>query len=230
MGPSFACSIWTILNANKETKQIVFIYRLFSCPGPSREHESKKRDKYLPMSERRKVCKTALTNTYTQHCVDTVYWRTHTHTLCMRVMMTIVQKAHFTGRTQSGRPKREIAQQHRRTINVVDKSKSYQLRRQPAVPFGPFSLCFCLFSLVNSYPILSRDIGRITREWLVTPSPFYFTSERLQAMGIIWSNPRLSLPFALRLLCMSEQWEGLAIGFFLPRVPLHWTCMHQDIT
>lgn len=43
MGPSFACSIWTILNANKETKQIVFIYRLFSCPGPSREHESKKK-------------------------------------------------------------------------------------------------------------------------------------------------------------------------------------------
>jgi len=189
----------------KRPSKLYLFIAYFLALAPAENTNRKKRDKYLPMSERRKVCKTALTNTYTQHCVDTVYWRTHTHTLCMRVMMTIVQKAHFTGRTQSGRPKREIAQQHRRTINVVDKSKSYQLRRQPAVPFGPFSLCFCLFSLVNSYPILSRDIGRITREWLVTPSHFYFTSERLQAMGIIWSNPRLSLPFALRLLCMSEQ-------------------------
>lgn len=150
LDPSFACSIWAILNANKETKQIVFIYRLFSCPGP--EHEPKKGTNICPMSERRKVCKTALTNTYTGPILLTLWplvWEcvgAHTYTrTCLYeghddncaesiLLAAVLVAVESRGRTK-WKTKRKIAQQHRTTINAVDKSKSYQLHWQFVVLF-----------------------------------------------------------------------------------------------
>lgn len=96
---SCVCSICLISNANRKSKQIVFIYRLFRCLG---QQTNKKGTNIWPMPPTPQSMQNSSTsNTFTYVCL---YVR-----VCARVMMTIVQKTFYRNTQkrakQSGKPK-----------------------------------------------------------------------------------------------------------------------------
>jgi len=99
------------MQIKRPSKLYLFIaYFLALAP---QKHEPKKGTNICQCQSAAKYAKQLwLTPTHRPTAVDTAA-PTQQH-ICMRVMMTIVQKAHFTGRTQhtKWKTKRKIAQQH----------------------------------------------------------------------------------------------------------------------